>query len=96
MNQSLGVIEVEGMATASSCIDAMVKSAYVDIHSIKRTGSGLITILIKGDLASVQVAVEIGVEAASRLGEVAGKSVIPRPYEGLEILIAPEEKGETT
>ncbi|MDZ5474062.1 BMC domain-containing protein [Bacillus sp. 31A1R] len=95
MNQSLGIIEVIGMATASSCIDAMVKSAFVEVHEIKRTGSGLIAVMIRGDLASVQVAIEIGAEAASRLGEVAGLSVIPRPYEGLEVLISPEKKGDS-
>ncbi|UII55515.1 BMC domain-containing protein [Cytobacillus spongiae] len=92
--QSLGIIEVIGIATATSCIDTMVKSAFVEVESVQRVGSGFIAIMVRGDLASVQVAVERGAEAAQRLGEVAAVSVIPRPYDGLEALIGPEKKGD--
>lgn len=94
MKQSLGLLEVIGMVTATACIDVMVKHAFVDIYEIKRIGSGMITVMIKGDLASVQAALEIGAEAAQQHGELAAARVIPRPYEGLERLIAPDEKGD--
>lgn len=96
VNKSLGIVEVIGVTTASACIDSMVKSAFVDVYNIKRLGSGMITIMIKGDLASVQVAVEIGAEVAQCHGELVAYRVIPRPYDGLEKLIAPEEKGVNT
>ena len=93
MYRSLGIIEVVGLVTATACIDAMVKSAYVEVYNIKRTGSGMITVLIQGDLASVKEAIEIGESVAYRYGELIATRVIARPYEGLECLIEPNEKG---
>lgn len=93
MNQSLGIIEVVGLVTATACIDAMVKSAYVEVFNIKRTGSGMITVMIQGDLASVKEALEIGEVAAHRYGEIVAARTIARPYDGLEGLIAPVKKG---
>jgi microcompartment protein CcmL/EutN len=93
MSQSFGLLEVVGMVTAAACVDAMVKSAYVEVYNIKRAGTGMITIIIKGDLASVKEALEIGVETAQRYGELIGVRAIARPYKGLEILTAPEEVG---
>ncbi|WNF38843.1 BMC domain-containing protein [Bacillaceae bacterium IKA-2] len=92
MNQSLGIIEVVGMVTAMACIDAMVKSAYVEVTKIERVGSGFIAIMIEGDLASVQVALEIGAETVQCHGELVAAKVIARPYEGLEKLTAPEKR----
>ncbi|RCW71934.1 BMC domain-containing protein [Saliterribacillus persicus] len=94
MYRSIGLIEVAGMTTAISSVDAMVKGAYVEVVNIERIGSGLITIIISGDLASVQAAVEVGIEAASSHGEVFGFKVIPRPSESLYQLYDPEQAGE--
>ncbi|QED48115.1 BMC domain-containing protein [Cytobacillus dafuensis] len=93
MYRSFGLIEVIGYVTAAACIDAMVKSAFVELHDIKRTGSGMITVVIRGDLASVKEALDIGAEVALRYGEVVAIKAIARPYEGLERLLDPEEKG---
>lgn len=94
MNQSIGIVEVIGLTAATSCIDVMVKAAFVEVYNIRRTGSGMITIIIQGDLASVQVAVEKGADAAQCIGELVAAHVIPRPYEGLEKLIGLEGKGD--
>lgn len=93
MNKSLGFLEVVGMVTATACVDAMVKSAYVEVYNIKRAGAGMITVIIKGDLASIKEALEIGVETAQRFGELISVRAIARPYMGLENLTAPEEEG---
>lgn len=93
LNRSIGLLEIVGMVTAAACVDAMVKAAFVEVHNIKRIGSGMITIVIKGDLASVKEALEIGSEAASRFGEIVSVRCIARPYEGLEVLLDPTEKG---
>lgn len=90
MNRSIGLLEVVGFVTAAACVDRMVKSAYVDVHSIKRTGSGMITVIISGDLASVKEALEVGEETASSMGELVAVRAIARPYEGLERLLDPE------
>ncbi|MDQ0156867.1 BMC domain-containing protein [Robertmurraya andreesenii] len=90
MNRSIGLLEVVGFVTAAACVDRMVKSAYVDVHSIKRAGSGMITVIISGDLASVKEALEVGEETASSMGELVAVRAIARPYEGLERLLDPE------
>lgn len=92
MKQSLGILEVVGMTTAVNCIDAMVKSAYVEIDRVESIGAGFLTIMIVGDLASVQVGIEIGSEIAARDGSLQGNKVIPRPYEGLDAIFTAEEK----
>lgn len=91
MYRSLGIIEVVGMVTATACIDAMVKSAYVEVTKVERVGSGFLAVIIKGDLASVQVAIEIGAETAQSHGQLIAYRVIPRPYDGLEKMTAPEK-----
>lgn len=90
VKKSIGIIEVVGTVTATTCIDAMVKTAYVEVRHIERIGSGLVTVIIEGDLASVQVAVEAGEEMAARFGEIIATRVIAKPYEGLESLITPK------
>lgn len=94
VNRSIGIIEVVGMTVAVAIVDTMTKSAFVEVYSIKHIGSGIVTIIIQGDLASVQVAIEIGKETAANFGELISFTVIPRPYEGLEKMLAPEEKGD--
>lgn len=94
MYRSFGLLEVVGIATAATCIDAMVKSAYVEVYHIKRIGSGMITIIISGDLASVKEALKTGEDIANSMGELVAVRAIARPYDGLEeALLAPEEKG---
>lgn len=87
MNKSLGIIEVVGMVTAAACVDVMVKSAFIEIESIARVGSGMLAIIIKGDLASVQYAIEVGKKEAAQHGEIVAFRVIPRPCDGLNVLI---------
>jgi len=93
MNRSLGIIEVIGLVTATACIDAMIKSAYVEVFNIKRTGSGMITVIIQGDLASIKEALEVGQSVAYRHGELIAVRSIARPYDGLESIIGSEETG---
>lgn len=95
MDRPLGVLEVIGYVTATACVDTMVKTAFVDIYNIEKTGNGYITIMIQGDLASVQAALEAGQEEALKHGELINARAIPRPYEGLERLISPERGGES-
>lgn len=94
MNRSLGIIEVRGIVTATSCVDAMVKSAFVEVYNIERSGSGLLTIMIEGDLASVQAALEFGAEEAYKHGELIAVKSIPRPDNGLYAFISPQKTGE--
>lgn len=95
MNKSIGIIEVVGMVTALACVDVLVKSAFVEVETISRVGSGLLAVIFKGDLASVQHAIEIGNEEAARHGELVASRVIARPYDRLDELIKPKQNNRT-
>ena len=80
MERALGLIETCGFVGTTEAADAMVKTALVDIERYETIGAGFTTTLIRGDLASVQVAIEAGAAAAQRVGELVAVHVIPRPH----------------
>lgn len=81
--KALGIIETRGLTAAIEAADTMVKAANVNIVKTEKIGSGLISIVVQGDVAAVKAAVEAGTESATRLGEVVAVNVIPRPVEDL-------------
>ena len=83
MQQSLGIIETLGFATAIEAADAAVKAANVELAEYLKVGGGKVNIIIRGDVAAVKAAVEAGVASASQIGQVQGQTVIPRPSEKL-------------
>jgi microcompartment protein CcmL/EutN len=80
MNESLGLIETRGLTAAIEAADAMLKAANVEIVGTEKIGSGLITVIVKGDVGAVKAATEVGAEAAQRIGELVAVHVIPRPH----------------
>nr|WP_307151388.1 BMC domain-containing protein [Robertmurraya andreesenii] len=80
MNGSLGVIETRGLTAAIEAADAMLKAANVEIVGSEKIGSGLVSVIIQGDVGAVKAATEVGAEAAGRVGEVVAVHVIPRPH----------------
>ena len=56
-------------------------SAEVEVVKVQEIGGGYITVLVTGDVGSVQSAVTAGGEAAERVGEVITRHVIARPSE---------------
>ncbi len=81
--EALGLIETKGLVALIEASDAMLKSANVTLIGWQKIGSGLVTALVVGDVAAVKAAVDAGAAAASRVGEVIGVQVIPRPHEDL-------------
>lgn len=86
MQEALGMIETRGLVAAIEAADAMVKAANVVLVGSEKIGSGLVSIMVRGDVGAVKSAVEAGNEAASRLGEVVATHVIPRPHADVEKL----------
>lgn len=85
---SYGFIETKGLVAAYEAADSMVKAANVSIEAKVEIGAGYITIIVKGDVGAVKAAVDAGVAAAQRVGEVISAHVIPRPSQNLmEIFI---------
>ncbi|SER41540.1 BMC domain-containing protein [Gracilibacillus ureilyticus] len=80
MSDSLGVIETRGLTASIEAADAMLKAANVEVVGSEKIGSGLVSVIIKGDVGAVKAATEVGAEAAARVGEVIAVHVIPRPH----------------
>ena len=80
MSESIGMIETKGFVAAVEAADAMLKAANVEIVGTDKIGSGLVTVIVKGDVGAVKAAVEVGSEAAQRIGELVAAHVIPRPH----------------
>ena len=79
---SIGLLEVSGLVASIAGLDAMLKAADVRlIHTEKRLGGRLVTLIVRGKVSAVKAAVEAGVVAASPLGKVYGNAVIPCPHE---------------
>ena len=79
MNEALGMVETRGLVAAIEAADAMVKAANVQLIGSEKIGSGLVSVMVRGDVGAVKAAVEAGGAAAARLGEVVATHVIPRP-----------------
>ena len=85
--EALGMIETRGLVASIEAADAMVKAADVTLVGTEKIGSGLVTIMVRGDVGAVKAAVEAGVASASRLGEVIATHVIPRPHADVEKIL---------
>lgn len=84
MKQSLGLLEVSGLALAISCADVMAKAASITLVGLEKTnGSGWTVIKIIGDVASVQAAISTGVSFAEQRDGLVAHKVISRPGEGI-------------
>ncbi len=78
---SLGILEVQGLVASIEGLDAMLKAARVRlVHTEKRLGGRLVTIIVAGGVADVTAAVEAGAACAGALGKVYGCEVIARPH----------------
>jgi ethanolamine utilization protein EutM len=82
--EALGLIETRGLVGLIEATDAMVKTADVVFVGWEKVDAGLVTAIVRGDVASVKAATDAGAAAARKVGELVGVHVIPRPVEGLE------------
>jgi ethanolamine utilization protein EutM len=94
MRKALGLIETIGLVSAIEAADAAVKAANVVLLGYENTkGGGKITVKMVGDVGAVKAGVAAGVAAASRVGEVYGQRVIPRPHDEIDALIQNLNRG---
>ena len=87
MMDALGMVETRGLVAAIEAADAMVKAANVVLVGSEKIGSGLVSVMVRGDVGAVKAAVEAGSAAANSLGEVIATHVIPRPHQDVEKLL---------
>jgi ethanolamine utilization protein EutM len=82
--EALGMIETKGLVAMIEAADAMVKAANVTLIGYEKIGAGLVTAIVRGDVAAVKAATDAGAAAARRVGELVSVHVIPRPHRELE------------
>ena len=76
--EALGMVETRGLVAAIEAADSMVKAANVTLIGTEKIGSGLVTVMVRGD---------VGANNASRLGELVATHVIPRPHNDVEKIL---------
>lgn len=87
MKLAYGFIETRGLIAAIEAADAMLKAAKVKLLKRQKIGSALVTVVVEGELAACQAAVNAGSAAAQRIGELVTAHVIPHPFADTETLV---------
>ena len=85
--EALGMVETRGLVAAIEAADAMVKAANVELIGTEKIGSGLVSVMVRGDVGAVKAATEAGAAAGQRLGEIVAVHVIPRPHADVEKIL---------
>lgn len=85
--EALGMVETKGLISAIEAADAMVKAANVTLIGKEKIGTGLVTVMVRGDVGAVKASVEAGAAAAKIVGELYAVHVIPRPHIEVEGLL---------
>lgn len=98
MNQAIGMIETKGLLALIEATDTMVKSSEVHCLGKKQVGGGLNTVVITGDVAAVETAIQAAIISVRRLGEglLTASHVIPRPAIDAQAFVDNAEKVEET
>lgn len=84
MREAVGIVETRSLVAAIEAADSMAKAANVTISDFNYVGSGIVAVVVSGEVAAVQAAVEAGRENASRVAEVVSYNVIARPHEEVD------------
>src|SRR5690242_7396680 len=79
--QALGFIETQGFTAVFEAIDAACKAAKVEVVGKEKLGGGFVTVVIQGQLAAVDAAIQSGKESVDGLGKLIAAHVIARPSE---------------
>jgi ethanolamine utilization protein EutM len=86
--EAIGAIETFGLVFVLEACDAMCKAADVELVGYENVASGYISVIVQGDVAACQSAVEAGIKAVENLGaEVYSSVVIAGPHIDLNKII---------
>jgi carbon dioxide concentrating mechanism protein CcmO len=86
-NFAVGLIETQGFIAVFEAIDTALKTAAVEVLAREKLGGGFITVVIRGDVAAVNAAVEAGKARVGALGRLVAAHVIPSPSAGVLSLL---------
>jgi ethanolamine utilization protein EutM len=90
------MVECMGLVAMIEAADAMVKAADVHLVGYEKIDAGLVTAIVRGDVAAVRAAVDAGAAAGRRVGTVVSTHVIPRPHADVDVGIPVLKTGATT
>ncbi len=85
--QALGIIETQGLTAVLEATDSMLKAANVTLVGKEKIGAAYVTVIVRGDVASVKAAVDAGQKAVGNLGKLIAAHVIARPHHDLAALL---------
>ena len=85
--EALGMVERRGLVASIESADAMLKASNVTLVGTEKIGSGLVSVMVRGDVGAVNAAVQAGAANASKLGELVATHVIPRPHSDVEKIL---------
>lgn len=87
-SDALGLIETQGLVAALHATDEMLKAGPVELVGKEKIGAAYVTIVVRGDVAAVQAAIEAGRQTVERLeGKLIMADVITRPHPELVALL---------
>jgi ethanolamine utilization protein EutM len=87
MKQAIGIVETRSLLAAIQAADTMVKAADVHIVDFEYVGSGIVAVVVSGEVAAVKAAVDAGRESAAQIALVISSNVIARPHDEVDKLI---------
>jgi len=96
MSEALGMVECMGLVAMIEAADAMVKAANVRLVGWEKIDAGLVTAIVRGDVAAVRAAVDAGAAAGRRVGVVVATHVIPQLHDDVDDNLPVLKTGETT
>ena len=84
---ALGIIETRGLIGLIEAADVALKTANVNLVGYEKIEGGLVSVTLRGDVASVKAATDAGAAAANRVGELIAVHVIPNPHSDVEDIL---------
>lgn len=87
MRQAIGMVETRSLVAAIQAADTMVKSADVRIVDVNFVGSGVVAVIVSGEVAAVKAAVDNAVEVVKNIAEIISTNVIARPHDEVDKIL---------
>jgi ethanolamine utilization protein EutM len=84
---AIGLVECRGLVTTMAVVEAMGKAADVVCVLVERVSGGVLVVAIRGELADVQHAVDVGAAVAEEYGQLRETQVYPRPEPAMAELL---------
>lgn len=86
-DSALGMVCTRSFPAIVGTADMMLKSAGVTLVGYEKIGSGYCTAVVRGRIADVRIAVDVGVKTAEKFNQFISQTIIARPSLNLEAVL---------